>query len=253
MYQNKILSNIFKNIKCFNCFNINKSYIHILYTNENKGNKFLNFKNKTDYENKKIVLFDIESKDKNIRKKINRTFIGSILLSSITISMIELNLINNIYGYFISTSLIVFYTIYLLFYNSLILRAVLDYENKNLLLYPFTLLKRNNLKKQIIISLHEIKKINKIKKYIQLYLKKEKSISIFNYIPLHLPRYNCSKTSIPKKNNKDILYSYDFNNLNISVFNEKRSKVDVPNIKKNIEGYPLDLIEENKLISLLKI
>ncbi|CRG96884.1 conserved Plasmodium protein, unknown function [Plasmodium gallinaceum] len=253
MNKNKIVITLFKNIKCFKYLSISKSYFHILFTNENKGNKFLNFKNMTDFENKKIVLLDIESENRNIRKKINRTFIGSILLSSITICLIELNLIYNIYGYIVSVGLIIFFTIYLLFYNSLILRAVLDYENKNLLLYPFTLLKRNNLKKQIIISLHEIKKINKLKKYIQLHLKKEKSVSIFNFIPLHIPRYNCAKTSLPKENKKDILYSYDFNNLNISVFNQKRSKIDVPNIKKNIEGYPLNLIEENKLISLLKL
>lgn len=200
-----------------------------------------------------------------MRRKINRSMIVGVLLTSLTIGLVELNVIPNLYGLFISIGIIFFYIIYFIFYNSIILRAVLDYRNKSLLLYPFMIFKRANLKKQIIISLYEIQKINKINNYIQIYLKKSNNqmshkgmtsfFAFFNNIfPMHMPRYTLSKTTKEREKNIDILYPYDYNNLNISVFNKNPTSFkNIPTIKKTEQGYPLNLMEENNLIALLKL
>ncbi|SBT01722.1 conserved Plasmodium protein, unknown function [Plasmodium malariae] len=251
------------NIFCCNFLKVNKGYMHVLFTNEKKAyNKFFIFKSGMENEHSsksKIVLFNIEEeRNKIIRKKINNSLIGGVIISSLSICLIEINIISSLCGFVISAGLILFYIFYFLFYNSVILRAVLDIENKSLLLYPYMILKRKNLKKQIILSLHEINKVNKVNNYIQLYLKKPKIKIIPNFnlfIPLHIPRYNTSKTSKPQEiaNSRDVLYPYDYNNLNISVFSQRKHMVNVPTIKKNVDGYPLNVAEENKLISLLSV
>ncbi|CAD2103291.1 conserved Plasmodium protein, unknown function [Plasmodium vinckei] len=255
--------------RCNNFLKINKYNVHVMYTNEHRAyNKYLHFKNmmETKNSNNKIVLIDIEKEgDKYMRSKINNSMIIGVLLTSVTIGLVELNIIPSLFGLFTSIGIIIFYIIYFIFYNSIILRAVLDYQNKSLLLYPFMIFKRANLKKQIIISLHEIQKINKINNYIQIYLKKNNNqishkgipsfFSFFNNIfPMHMPRYTLSKTTKEREKNTDILYPYDYNNLNISVFNKNPTSFkNVPTIKKTEQGYPLNLIEENILISLLKL
>ncbi|KNC36543.1 hypothetical protein PFLG_01890 [Plasmodium falciparum RAJ116] len=151
-----------------------------------------------------------------------------------------------------------------IFYNSLILRAVLDYHDKTVLLYPFMLIKRKDVLKQIIISLHDIKKIKKINNYIKIYIKPKniqdkhmKSWSFLNMLPYYFPRYNFSKNNILSKNkDEDMLYPYDFNNLNIAVFDKKltnSSNITSMKIQKNVQGFPLNVHEENKLLSLLKL
>ncbi|CXI36878.1 conserved Plasmodium protein, unknown function [Plasmodium berghei] len=254
---------------CNNFLKINKHNVHVMFTNENLAyNKYIHFKNMMGKKNNnnKIVLIDIEKEgDKYMRRKINRSMIVGVLLTSLTIGLVELNVIPNLYGLFISIGIIFFYIIYFIFYNSIILRAVLDYRNKSLLLYPFMIFKRANLKKQIIISLYEIQKINKINNYIQIYLKKSNNqmshkgmtsfFAFFNNIfPMHMPRYTLSKTTKEREKNIDILYPYDYNNLNISVFNKNPTSFkNIPTIKKTEQGYPLNLMEENNLIALLKL
>ncbi|GAW80399.1 conserved Plasmodium protein, unknown function [Plasmodium gonderi] len=262
--------------------------IHMFFINERYNNtygKYYNLKYEHDEKGKfKIVLLDIEkSENKRIKKNIHNSLIGGILLSSMSICLIEFDVITSMYGYLLCTGLLAFYTSYLYFYNSVILRAVLDYKNKHLLLYPFTIFRMNEggedeekkkilphekkkknifQKKQIILSLHEIEQVCKDRKYIKIYLKKKNLFSLlFKYnmiLPFFIPRYKCSETNKPM-NNTDVLYPYDFNNFNISAFcyNKKHGKDEsvssIPRVKKNVDGYPQDAMEEAKLLSLLRM
>ncbi|VWU49911.1 conserved protein, unknown function [Hepatocystis sp. ex Piliocolobus tephrosceles] len=271
------VTEILKNVKKLN--RTSKAYIRILYTSENKSySNMLHLKN--NMSGSRIVLFNIEVERKQkMKKQMERICMGCVFLSTVSIIMIELIIIPSIYGFFICSGFILFPILYGLFNSSVILRAVLDYQNKSLLLYPFTFFERNNLKKQIILSLYDIKQIKKTNKYLKIYLKRGdtkkdgKSNSFFftSMMPLHMPRYTLSSASASSSdstdsggnvqsndtsgNNKDRLYSYDYNNFNLSVFNKNKTTQNksLHYIKKSSEGYPLNLIEENKLIALLKL
>ncbi|SOV14414.1 conserved Plasmodium protein, unknown function [Plasmodium gaboni] len=268
MIGNKITNTLFfSKKKCFYFIKCIKRRYKILFVNEKRNNNFLYMMKTSNTYNmpkKKIVLFNIDENNLNIRKRINKLLTSSIILSSISICLIEFNILSNVYGFIICFVLILYIIMNYTFYNSLILRAVLDYHNKTLLLYPFMLIKRKDVLKQIIISLHDIKKIKKINNYIKVYIKpkniQEKQIkywSFLNMLPYYFPRYTFSKNNIISKNKyEDILYPYDFNNLNIAVFDKKNtnpSNITPMNIQKNDQGFPLNVKEENKLLSLLKL
>ncbi|SOV76632.1 conserved Plasmodium protein, unknown function [Plasmodium sp. gorilla clade G3] len=268
MNGNKIMNTLFfHKKKCFHFIKCIKRPYKILFVNVKRNNNFLHMmktSNTYNLSKKKIVLFNIDENNLDIRKRINKLLISSIILSSISICLIEFNILSNIYGYIICFILIIYIIMNYTFYNSLILRAVLDYHNKTLLLYPFMLIKRKDVLKQIIISLHDIKKIKKINNYIKVYIKpkniqdkQKKSWSFLNMLPFYFPRYNFSKNNILSKNkDEDMLYPYDFNNLNIAVFDKKltnNSNITPMKIQKNVQGFPLNVNEENKLLSLLKL
>ncbi|KYN98633.1 hypothetical protein PRSY57_0931400 [Plasmodium reichenowi] len=265
---NKIIKILFfPRKKCSHFIKCIKRSYKILFVNDSRNNNFLHMMktcNSYNWSKKKIVLFNIHENNLHIRKRINKVLISSIILSSISICLIEFNILSNIYGYIIGFVLIVYMIMNYIFYNSLILRAVLDYHNKTLLLYPFMLIKRKDVLKQIIISLHDIKKIKKMNNYIKIYIKPKniqdkhmKSWSFLNMLPYYFPRYNFSKNNILSKNkDEDMLYPYDFNNFNIAVFDKKltnSSNITSMKIQKNVQGFPLNVHEENKLLSLLKL
>ncbi|EUD64678.1 hypothetical protein C922_04934 [Plasmodium inui San Antonio 1] len=255
-------------------------HIHVLFTNRRKeyGSLLSIKKYGEGRDSSKMVLLDVEKcEEKKMKKKIHRYLIGGVFLSSMCICLIEFDVIRSLYGYVLSCGLPAFYIFQLYSYNSVILRAVLDVKNRHLLLYPFTVIARRGMKKQIILSLHEIGLIRTHGNFIKMYFKGKSLLSFFfqhNMLsPLCMPRYTCSQTSEPAKGDVDVLYHYDYNNVNVSAFGQGdvggrggvggvapvgtasmggASPGALPRVRKNAEGYPLDVREEAKLLSLLR-
>ncbi|ANQ07449.1 Uncharacterized protein PCOAH_00015730 [Plasmodium coatneyi] len=269
---------------------INRREIHVFFTHNRKeqGN-LLNIKRYGQgRDNSKVVLLDVEKcEGEKMKKKIHKYLIGGVLLSSMCICLIEFDVVTSLYGYLLSCGLLAFYTFQLYSCNSVILRAVLDVKNRHLLLYPFTFMTTQGMKKQIIVSLHEIGPIRTRGNFIRIYFKEKNLLSFLvqhrMLSPLRIPRYPCAQTSEPAKEDVDVLYHYDYNNLNVSAFGQRGSGErpgvghassigaasmgaasigaasvgtthvgTLPRVRKNAEGYPLNVREEAKLLSLLR-
>ncbi|KJP86777.1 hypothetical protein AK88_03591 [Plasmodium fragile] len=247
--------------------------IHVFFTYDKKEHdRLLSIKRYDQGRDKsKMVLLDVEKcEGEKIKKKIHKYLIGGVILSSICICLIEFDVVTSLYGYLLSFGLLAFYTLKLYSWKSVVLRAVLDVKNRHLLLYPFKMISRQGMKKQIILSLHEIKFIRTDGNFIKMYFKGHSLLSfLFQYnmvTPLCMPRYTCAQTSEPAKEDTDVLYHYDYNNLNVSAFGQRNavgtravgeaaavgSVGALPRVRKNAEGYPLDVAEEAKLLSLLR-
>ncbi|CAG9480795.1 conserved Plasmodium protein, unknown function [Plasmodium vivax] len=273
--------------------------IHVLYVHKKEQHGSLPeiraYNQRRD--NSKVILLDVEKcEEEKMKKRFQKHLLGGVLLSSVCICLIEFDQIASLYGYLLSGLLLAFYTFQVYSCSSVILRAVLDVKNRQLLLYPFTLVAKRGMKKQIILSLHEIGLIRTHGKFIRMYFKGHSLLSLLfqhNVLsPLCLPRYTCAQTSEPAKGGADVLYHYDYNSFNVSAFGKggaaggaastraastsayagaasfgasvgaasasayagaAYSAAPPPRVRKNAEGYPLDVAEEAKLLSLLSV
>ncbi|GAB65907.1 hypothetical protein PCYB_074085, partial [Plasmodium cynomolgi strain B] len=161
-------------------FTTSRREIHVFFTHGRKENgSLLSIKRYGEgRDSSKRVLLDVEKcKEEKMKKKIQKYLMGGVFLSSMCICLIEFDVIGSLYGYLLSCGLLAFYTFQLYSFNSVILRAVLDVKNRHLLLYPFTVIRRQGMKKQVILSLHEIGLIRTHGNYIKIYVKGESLLS----------------------------------------------------------------------------